>query len=68
MNVSSAAQVQMLFGIAVQKSVLELQANAINTLLESVSLESPPSSPTGAALCADVSADCGIGTQVNIIV
>ncbi|MCL1925837.1 MAG: hypothetical protein FWF95_01700 [Syntrophorhabdaceae bacterium] len=65
MNVTNAAQVQILFGIAAEKGVLEIQANAVNKLLENVSVESPQA---GTDLCAEALADCGVGTQVNIVV
>ena len=68
MDVTGAAQVQILFGIAAQKGAIEVQANAVNKLLENISVESPQSSRAGAGLCADASADCGVGTQVNIVV
>jgi len=68
MNVSNAPYVQMLFGIAAQKSALEIQANAVNILLENVSVESPQSSQAQAAPSVDIVVDSGVGTQVNIVV
>jgi len=68
MNVSSASQVQQLFGIAVQKSVLKTQADAVSKLLENTSVAPPQTSQAQAGQSVDMSADCGIGTQVNIVV
>ena len=68
MNVSNAPQVQLLFGIAAQKGALQTQANAVGKLLENISVDAPQSSQAGVALCVDASADCGVGTQLNIVV
>ncbi|MCL2103120.1 MAG: hypothetical protein FWH25_03685 [Syntrophorhabdaceae bacterium] len=68
MNVSGAAHVQMIIGLAVQKSILEVEASVVSKLLENISVDLPQFRQVEAVSGVDEPVDPNIGTQLNIVV
>jgi len=67
MDVSNTANVQQAFGLAIQKSALETQANMVSKLFEgaTVGLQQPSQAEVG--LRIDALADRGIGTRLAVV-
>ena len=67
MDVTNSANVQQAFGLAIQKSALETQANMVSKILEGASagLRQPTQAEVG--LRVDALADHGIGTRLDVI-
>ena len=67
MDVTNSANVQEAFGLAIQKSALETQANAVSKLLEGASAGVPSPSQAEVGLRIDALADRGIGTRLAVV-
>ena len=67
MDGTSTANVQQAFGLAIQKSALETQANLVSKLFEGSSAGLQQPSQAEVVLRLDALADRGIGTRLDIV-
>ncbi|MDR0239051.1 MAG: hypothetical protein LBI88_02320 [Deltaproteobacteria bacterium] len=63
----SGASTQQVFGLAMQKSALETQANLVSKLMEGASAGMQQASQPQAGLRADALGDRGIGTRLSVV-
>jgi len=67
MDMTNTANVQQTFGLAIQKSALETQANMVSKLFEGASVGLQQPSQAEAGLRVDALADRGIGTRLDLV-
>jgi len=67
MDAVNGASTQQVFGLAMQKSVLETQANLVSKLMEGASAGMQQPSQPEAGLRTDALGERGIGTRLSVV-
>ncbi|MCL2124352.1 MAG: putative motility protein [Desulfovibrionaceae bacterium] len=63
----SGASTQQVFGLAIQKSALETQANMVSKLMEGASAGMQQPSQPAVGLRVDALSERGIGTRLSVV-